>query len=153
MANTYTKIYLHIVFSVRGRQNLIQKNWQDELHKYICGAVSGQGEKVYAIGGMPDHIHLLISIKPTITISDLVREIKANSSKWINQKGWVHGKFQWQEGFGAFSYAESQLDHVIAYINNQEQHHSKKTFQNEYVELLHKYNVEYDDHYLFEWIE
>jgi putative transposase len=102
---------------------------------------------------MPDHIHLLISMKPTIAISDLVREIKANSSKWINQKGWAQGKFQWQEGFGAFSYAQSQLDNVITYINNQEQHHNKKTFQNEYVELLQKFNVEYDDHYLFEWIE
>jgi len=153
MANTYTQIYLHIVFSVKGRQNLIQKKWKDELHKYICGIVKGKEQKVYAIGGMSDHIHILVSIKPNITISELVRDIKANSSKWINEKGYIMGKFQWQEGFGAFSYAQSQLDTVIAYINNQEQHHQKKTFKDEYLELLQKFNVEYDEKYLFEWIE
>lgn len=153
MANTYTQIYLQIVFSVKGRQNLIQKNWKDELFKYICGIVNGKQQKVYAIGGVADHIHILISIKPNVAISDLVRDIKANSSKWINDKGLVSGKFQWQEGFGAFSYAQSQLDRVIAYINNQEQHHRRKTFKDEYMELLKKFNVEYDDNYLFDWIE
>jgi putative transposase len=153
MANTYTQIYLHIVFSVKGRQNLIQKNWKDELQKYICGIVNGKEQKVYAIGGMPDHIHILLSIKPNIAISDLVRDIKANSSKWINEKGFVLAKFQWQEGFGAFSYAQSQLDTVIAYINNQEQHHKKKTFRDEYMELLEKFDIGYDEKYLFEWVE
>jgi REP element-mobilizing transposase RayT len=153
MANTYTQIYLHIVFSVKGRQNLIQKKWKDELYKYICGIVNGKEQKVYAIGGISDHIHILVSIKPNIAISDLVRDIKANSSKWINEKGYVIGKFQWQEGFGAFSSAQSQLDTIIAYINNQEQHHQKKTFKGEYLELLQKFNVEYDEKYLFEWIE
>src|SRR5690554_1639667 len=100
MANTYTQIYLHIVFSVKGRQNLIQKKWQDELHKYICGIVNRKEQKVYAIGGVSDHIHILVSIKPNIVISDLVRDIKAYSSKWINEKGYLIGKFQWQEGFG-----------------------------------------------------
>ena len=153
MANTYTQIYLQIVFSVKGRQNLIQKSWKDELYKYICGIVNGKEQKVYAIGGVSDHIHILISIKPDIGISNLVRDIKANSSKWINEKRFVKGKFQWQEGFGAFSYSHSQLDVVIAYINNQEQHHHNKTFKEEYIELLQKFNVEYDDKYLFEWIE
>jgi len=153
MANTYTQIYLHIVFSVKGRQNLIQKKWKDELHKYICGIVNGKEQKVYAIGGMSDHIHILVSIKPNMAISDLVRDIKANSSKWINEKGYIIGKFQWQEGFGAFSYAQSQLDTVIAYINNQEQHHQKKTFKDEYLELLQKFKIQYDEKYLFEWIE
>lgn len=153
MANTFTQIYVHIVFSVKGRQNLIQKSWKDELHKYICGVVNGKEQKVYAIGGMTDHSHLLVSIKPTISISDLVRDIKANSSKWINEKQYVVGKFQWQEGFGAFSYGQSQLDIVITYINNQEQHHEQKTFKDEYIELLQRFNIIYDEKYLFEWIE
>ncbi|HNR48314.1 MAG TPA: IS200/IS605 family transposase [Bacteroidia bacterium] len=153
MANTYTQIYLQIVFSVKGRENLIKKKWKEELYKYICGIVNGKEQKVYAIGGVGDHIHILVSIKPNIALSDLIRDIKANSSKWINEKGFVLGKFQWQEGFGAFSYAQSQLDAVIAYINNQEQHHLVKTFKDEYLELLQKFNVEYNEKYLFEWIE
>lgn len=153
MANTYTQIYLHVVFSVKGRQNLIQKPWKDELYKYICGIVTGKEQKVFAIGGMADHIHLLISIKPIVTVSDLVRDIKAYSSKWINDRVFVKGKFQWQEGFGAFSYAQSQLNTAIAYINNQELHHKKKSFKEEYTELLQKFNVGYDEKYLFDWIE
>jgi putative transposase len=153
MSNTYSKIYLQVVFSVKGRQNLIQNKWKEELYKYICGIVNAKEQKIYAIGGVGDHIHLLVSIKPNIALSDLVRDIKANSSKWINEKRFVIGKFQWQEGFGAFSYAQSQLDTVIAYINNQEQHHLTKSFKDEYLELLQKFNVEYDDKYLFEWID
>jgi putative transposase len=153
MANTYTQMYIQIVFAVKRRQNLIQKKWKDELHKYICGIVNGKGQKVYAIGGVEDHIHILVSIKPNIAISDLVRDIKANSSKWINENEFVRGKFQWQEGFGAFSYAQSQLDNVIAYINNQEQHHQKKTFKDEYLTLLQKFDIEYDEKYLFDWGE
>lgn len=153
MANTFTQIYIHVVFSVKGRQNLINTFWKDELYKYICGIVNCKEQKVYAIGGMADHIHLLLSIKPNISISDFVRDIKANSSKWINEKQFVKGKFQWQEGFGAFSYAQSQLDNVISYINNQEHHHQTKTFKEEYLELLQKFNVAYNEKYLFEWIE
>jgi REP element-mobilizing transposase RayT len=153
MANTYTQIYLHIVFCVKGRQNLIHDKWKEELHKYICGVVNGKNQRVYAIGGISDHVHILVSIKPNILISDLVRDIKASSSKWINEKRFVFGKFQWQEGFGAFSCSQSQLDVVITYINNQEKHHQKKTFKSEYLELLQKFNVEYDDQYLLEWIE
>jgi putative transposase len=153
MANTYCKIYLHVVFSVRGRRNLIHKSWKDELHKYITGIVNGKEQKVYAIGGMEDHIHILLSIKPTIAVSDLIRDIKANSSKWINERGFVIGQFQWQEGFGAFSHAHAQLDSVIAYINNQEQHHRRKTFKEEYLEFLQNFNVDYDEKYLFDWID
>lgn len=152
MANTYTKLYIHLVFAVKGRQNLIQKTWQDELHKYICGIVNLKEQKVYAIGGVADHIHILLSIKPTIAFSDIVRDIKANSSKWINEKRYVIGKFQWQEGFGAFSTNQSQLNVIIAYINNQEEHHKQKTFKDEYLELLQKYNIEFEEKYLFEWI-
>jgi putative transposase len=153
MANTYTQMYIQIVFAVKRRQNLIQKKWKDELHKYICGIVNGKGQKVYAIGGVEDHIHILVSIKPNIAISDLVRDIKANSSKWINENEFVRGKFQWQEGFGAFSYAQSQLDTVIAYINNQEKHHEKRTFKDEYMEQLQKFEIEFDENYLFEWMD
>ncbi|MCG9909884.1 MAG: IS200/IS605 family transposase [Flavobacteriales bacterium] len=153
MANTFTQIYIHLVFSVKGRQNLIQKNWKEELHKYICGVVNGKSQKVYAIGGVADHIHILVSIKPEISISELVRDIKANSSKWVNEKRLVSGKFNWQEGYGAFSHTHSLLDTVIAYINNQEEHHKKKSFKEEYIELLQKFNIEYDEKYLFEWIE
>lgn len=153
MANTYCKIYLHVVFSVRGRRNLIHKSWKDELHKYITGIVNGKEQKVYAIGGMEDHIHILLSIKPTIAVSDLIRDIKANSSKWINERGFVIGQFQWQEGFGAFSQTHAQLDSVIAYINNQEQHHKRKTFKEEYLEFLQNFNVDYDEKYLFDWID
>jgi putative transposase len=153
MANTYTQIYIQIVFAVKRRQNLIQKKWKDELHKYICGIINGKEQKVYAIGSVSDHIHILVSIKPNIAISDLVRDIKANSSKWINENEFVRGKFQWQEGFGAFSYAQSQLDNVIAYINNQEKHHQKKTFKDEYLTLLQKFEIEYDEKYLFDSVE
>lgn len=153
MANTYTQLYIQIVFTVKGRQNLIHKSWRDELHKYICGIVNGKKQKVYAIGGVSDHIHILVSINPNISISDLVRDIKANSSKWIKEKGHVNNGFKWQEGFGAFSYAQSQLDTIIAYVNNQEQHHMKKTFKEEYIEFLEKYYVDYEEKYLFEWIE
>lgn len=153
MPNTFTQIYIHIVFAVKHRQRLIQKNWREELYKYICGIASGKKQKVYAIGGVSDHIHILISIKPDIAISNLVKDIKANSSKWINDKHFTDGKFQWQEGFGAFSCSESALEKVIAYINNQERHHSKRKFRDEYIELLKKFNIEFDEKYLFDWIE
>lgn len=153
MANTYSQIYIQIVFSVKGRQNLIHNKWKDELHKYICGIINAKEQKAYAIGGVSDHIHILISIKPDISISNLVRDIKANSSKWINENDFVAGKFQWQQGFGAFSYAKSQLDNVIKYINNQEKHHQKQTFKDEYFELLQKFDIEFNEKYLFEWID
>lgn len=153
MANTFTQIYLHVVFAVKGRKSLIQNRWRSELYKYICGIVNGNHQKVYAIGGVEDHLHILISIKPTIALSDLVRDIKANSSKWINEKQYIIGKFQWQEGFGAFSIAHSRLDNVISYINNQELHHQKKTFKVEYLELLQKLQITFDEKFLFEWIE
>lgn len=152
MANTFSQIYIHAVFAIRGRENLIHA-WKDELYKYICGIVNGNNQKVYAINGMPDHIHLLLSIKPDCKLSDLMRDIKASSSKWVNTKKFVRGKFHWQEGFGAFSCSQSQVDIVIAYIDNQEKHHSKKSFRQEYIELLHKFQIAYDEKYVFEWIE
>jgi REP element-mobilizing transposase RayT len=153
MANTYSQLYTHIVFAVKGRENIVTKKIEDDLYKYICGIVTLNHQKVYAINGMPDHIHLLISIKPNCLLSDLVRDIKASSSKWINLKKLVKGKFYWQEGFGSFSVSQSQLDKVIAYIDNQETHHQKKSFKQEYTGLLKSYNIEYDDKYVFDWIE
>jgi len=153
MPNTFSQIYIHVVFAVRGRENLINTKLKDELCKYICGIVNGNHEKVYAINGMPDHIHVLLSVQPNTLLSDLMRDIKASSSKWINSNKYVKGKFQWQEGFGAFSCSQSQLDKVIAYIDNQEIHHKKTSFKEEYLKLLKSYKIEYDEKYVFEWIE
>ena len=149
MANTYTKIYLHIVFAVEGRQNLIKPEHNDELQKYITGIVSGQKQKLIAINNMPDHVHLLIGLQPDLALSDLVRDVKAGSSGFIKRKRWVDGRFSWQEGFGAFSYSRSQLDTVIRYIQNQQKHHAKKSFREEYVEMLEKFGVDYDKRYIF----
>jgi len=153
MADTYTKIYVHVIFTVQGRQNLISKQHKDELYKYITGIIQNKKQKVIAINGMPDHIHILIGIKPDIALSDLVRDVKANASSFINEKRWIMGKFNWQEGFGAFSYSHSQLDSVANYIRNQEKHHSRKTFREEYLELLKKFDVDYDPKYIFDWID
>ena len=149
MANTYTQIYIHVVFAVEGRQNLIQPEHNDELQKYITGIVSAQKQKLIAINNMPDHLHLLVGLRPDSSLSDLIRDVKAGSSKFINEKRWVTGRFSWQEGFGAFSYARSQLGAVIRYIENQQKHHAKKSFREEYLELLEKFGVDYDRRYIF----
>jgi REP element-mobilizing transposase RayT len=149
MANTYTQIYIHIVFAVEGRQSLIKPEHNDELQKYIAGIVSGQKQKLIAINNMPDHLHILVGLRPDLSLSDLVRDVKAGSSKLINERRWVIGRFSWQEGFGAFSYSRSQLGAVIRYIENQQKHHAKKSFREEYVELLEKFNVDYDKKYIF----
>lgn len=153
MANTYTQIYIQIVFAVKGRQNLIAKENREELHKFITGIITNRGQKLFAVFAMPDHVHILVSIGPTILISDLVRDIKAGSSKFINDKKWINGKFNWQEGYGAFSYSKSGVDSVVKYILNQEEHHKKKQFKEEYLDLLNKFEIEYDQKYLFDWIE
>ena len=153
MPNTYSQIYIQIVFAVKGRYNLIPKQHREELHKFITGIVQHREQKLLSIFCMPDHTHLLIGLKPSISISDLVRDVKAGSSKFINENHWVKEKFNWQEGFGAFSYSRSQIDHVIKYILNQEEHHKKSTFKEEYFEFLKKFEIEYDEKYLFEWIE
>ena len=145
MANTYSQIYIQIVFAVQGRQNLITKNHQEELHKYITGIVQKREQKMLTVYCNPDHTHLLVGLKPNITISDLVRDIKAGSSNFINENRWVKGKFNWQEGYGAFSYSRSQIDRVAKYILNQEEHHRKKSFKDEYLELLEKFEIEYDE--------
>ena len=151
MANTYTQIYIQVVFAVEGRQNLIAPEHNEELQKYITGIVTAQRQKLIAINNMPDHLHLLVGLRPDAALSDLVRDIKANSSKFINEKHWVIGRFSWQEGFGAFSYSRSQLGTVIRYIENQQKHHAKKSFREEYVSLLEKFGVEYDARYIFKF--
>ncbi len=153
MPNTFSQIYIHVVFAIKGRENLINSKFKDELYKYICGIVKGNNEKVYAINGMPDHVHVLLSIKPDTMLSDLMRDIKASSSKWINSNKLVIGKFQWQEGFGAFSCSQSQIDKVIAYIDNQDMHHKKTSFKEEYIKLLKSYKIEFNEKYVFKWIE
>ena len=153
MPNTYSQIYIQIVFAVQGRQNLIAKQNREELHKYISGIVQNRDQKMLSIFAMPDHTHLFVSLKPNIAVSDLVRDIKAGSSKFINDSNWINGKFKWQEGFGAFSYSRSHIDNVVKYILNQEEHHKKQTFKEEYLDLLKKFDIEYDERYLFEWIE
>ena len=151
MANTYTQLYIQIVFAVKGRQNLVSEKWRDRLEKYICGIINKNESKPLAIYCNPDHIHLLIGLHPSISISDMARDIKSNSSKWINENKWVMGKFSWQEGYGAFSYSNSQIDNVIKYILNQPEHHNKVTFKNEYLSMLQKSEIDYDERYLFEW--
>lgn len=153
MANTYTQIYIQIVFAVKGRQNLISKENREELHKFITGIITNRGQKLFAVFAMPDHIHILVSLSPTITISDLVRDIKAGSSKFINDNNWMNGRFNWQEGYGAFSYSKSSVDSVVKYILKQEEHHKNKTFKEEYFDFMTKFEIEYDSKYLFEWIE
>jgi len=153
MPNTYTQLYVQIVFTVKGRENLISKANREELHKYIAGIISARDQKLLAVFCMPDHVHILVSLKPSIAISDLVRDIKAGTSNFIREQNWIKGKFSWQEGFGAFSYSKSHLNNVINYVLNQEEHHKKKTFKDEYLNFLKEYEIDYNEKYLFEWIE
>jgi REP element-mobilizing transposase RayT len=153
MANTYSQIYIQVVFAVEARQSLISPEHQEEIYRYITGITRNQGQKLIAINGMPDHVHILIGLKPDIALSDLVRDIKASSSTFINDKQWIRGKFRWQEGFGAFSYGHSQLDGVVRYIENQKLHHQSRSFKNEYFALLRKFDIAFQDKYVFNFIE
>ena len=153
MANTYSQIYIQVVFSVKGRENLISKSWKDDLHKYIAGIIKAKDQKSIIINGMPDHIHAFMGLKVTMPIPDIVRDIKNNSAKYINERKLVPGKFSWQSGYGAFSYSHSDIQKVYNYILNQEEHHKKRTFREEYNLFLKKMDIEFDDKYLFDWIE
>jgi REP element-mobilizing transposase RayT len=148
MANTYTQIHIHAVFAVQNRLSLIQNNWQDELYKYITGIVTNQGHKLLKIGGMPDHIHVLFGMRPIQSLSNLMQDIKGDSSSWINKNRFVMGRFSWQEGYGAFSYSKSQINGVVKYIQNQEQHHRKQSFQEEYLKILQLFDIEFDERYV-----
>jgi len=153
MPNTYTQIYIQSVFTVQNRMSLIMPKWKDELFKYITGIVQNNGHKLISVNGMPDHIHLFIGMKPSQSLSDLMQDVKGDSSKWIQEKGFIKGVFNWQVGFGAFSYSISQIDAVVKYINNQENHHKRETFIQEYTNFLEKFKIPYDERYLFKPIE
>jgi REP element-mobilizing transposase RayT len=150
MANTFTQIYLHLVFAVQNRISMIQPEWKDELYKYITGIIQNNGHKLIAINGVSNHLHIATGYKPHQLIPDLLQDIKGSSSKWINEKNFINGKFKWQEGYGAFSFSHSQIDRVANYIKNQERHHKKQTFREEYLQLLKKYNVTYNEKYILE---
>ena len=149
MANTYSQIYIQTVFAVDGRLSLIRPEFKEEIYKYITGIVRNQKQKLIAINGMSDHVHILVGLKPAMALADLVRDIKADSSDFINRKKCVRGRFNWQEGYGAFSYGHSQLDTIIRYIQNQEAHHKKQTFLDEYRHFLQVFEIEYEEQYLF----
>jgi REP-associated tyrosine transposase len=153
MANTYVQAYFHLVFAVQNRNALIRKSWKNELEMYITGIVQSHKHKLLAIGSMPNHIHILIGYNLNMTIPNLVEEIKISSNRWIKEKKFTNFKFSWQNGYGAFTHSHSQIDHVVKYILNQEAHHHKKTFREEYTELLNEFNVEYKDEYLFDFFD
>ncbi|NJW51707.1 IS200/IS605 family transposase [Salinimicrobium oceani] len=153
MPGTFSQLYVQIVFAVKGRNSLIAEQWEQELYKYITGIITNKNQKLLAINGMPDHIHILIGMKPSCCLSDLVREIKKASNEFINQRNFLKSRFEWQEGYGAFSYSHSALDNVITYIKNQKEHHKRRSFKEEYKEFLNKYRIEHKDEYLFQWIE
>ena len=153
MANTYTQIYIQIVFAVEARQSLIPPNLKEDLQKYMTGIVTRQGQKLLAVSCMPDHTHIFIGQKPAMALSDLVGDIKTGSANHINRNKWIVGRFGWQDGFGAFSYSHSQISTVIRYIQRQEEHHARKTFRDEYLQLLEKFAVPHDERYIFKPIE
>lgn len=153
MANTFSQIYIQTVFAVSGRLSLITQNFKEELHKYITGIVRNKDQKLISINGMADHLHILIGLRPAMALADLVRDIKADSSEWVNKKKLARGKFAWQEGYGAFSYGHSQLDMIVRYIQNQEKHHRQRSFKHEYLTLLRKFDIEFKEEYVFEFME
>lgn len=153
MPNTYSQIYLQFVFAVQHRQALIPKEHKEEVHKYITGLVQKRGAKMIAVHCMPDHAHIFVGFKPTIFIPDFIKEIKVESNEFINGKKWFKPKFNWQEGYGVFSYSHSHIDSVAKYVLNQETHHKKKTFQQEYLDFLEKFEVSYDEKYLFDFTD
>jgi len=152
MANTYTQIHIHTIFAVRNRQSLIHDAWRDDLYKYITGIVRNHRHKLLQINGMPDHVHMLIGYRPVQSLSELMKFVKQDSAKWINQHSFLNGRFSWQEGFGAFSHSRSQVPQVIKYIQNQREHHEERSFHDEYIEFLNRNDVEYDKRYIFKAI-
>ncbi|MDP3462539.1 MAG: IS200/IS605 family transposase [Bacteroidales bacterium] len=153
MANTYTQLYVQFVFSVQGRKNLIKESFRDELEKVICGIITNQKCKTYAIYCNPDHTHIFVGMHPTISPAKLMEQAKSSSSKWLNNKNYIPGKFSWQDGYGAFTYSKSHIDNVVKYILNQPEHHKKQSFKNEYLLFLKKFEIEYDTKFLFEWYD
>jgi REP element-mobilizing transposase RayT len=153
MPGTFSQLYVHIVFAVQSRNALINSSWEERLYQYITAIVQNKGQKMIAINGMPDHIHLFVGMKPNFNVSDLVREVKKASNDFINEKAFTKVRFNWQEGYGAFSYSHSQVSTVANYVMNQKNHHRKKTFEMEYQQLLKTFEIDYKNEYLFDWIE
>jgi putative transposase len=153
MANTYTQCYVHLVFAVKHRDALIKKEWKNDLEKYVTGIVQKYKHKMLAIGAMPDHIHIFIGYNVNQLIPDLVEEIKTSSSAWIKENRLSKFKFEWQKGYGAFTHARSQLDTVVKYVLSQEEHHQKRPFREEYLDMLRKNEIEYKDEYVFDFFE
>lgn len=153
MANTFSQIYIQTVFAVENRQSLIQPEFKEDLYKDITGIIRNQGQKLIAINGMADHVHILIGLKPAMALADLVREIKADSTNFVNEQRFARGRFNWQEGYGAFSYGHSQLTTIIRYIQEQEKHHRCRSFKDEYMTLLRKFDIAFDEKYVFNFIQ
>ena len=153
MSGTFSQIYIQTVFAVKGRENVLDKKWREEVFRYMAGIVKNKGQKSIIVNGVSDHVHVFVGLKPAMSVSDLIRDVKNNSSRFINENKFVKGKFSWQEGHGSFSYSHSQIEDVYNYILNQEEHHKRKTFREEYLKFLKDFNVDYDEKYLFEWIE
>jgi len=149
MANTYTQIHIHAIIAVQNRQSLIRNDWRNELYKYITGIVQNHNHKMLQINGMPDHVHILLGFRPTQSLSDLMKIIKQDSTKWINHNSFMNGRFSWQEGYGAFSHSRAQVTQVVKYIQNQEEHHKKRSFRMEYLDFLEKFEVDYDERFIF----
>ena len=153
MPGTYSQLYVHIIFAVQHRNAVIDISWEERLYQYITAVIQNKGQKMIAINGMPDHLHLFVGIKPNCNVSDLVREVKKASNDFINEKKLTKSKFNWQEGYGAFSYSQSQIGTVAEYVMNQKNHHRKKTFETEYHQLLEKFKIDYKEEYLFDWFD
>lgn len=153
MPNTYTQMYAHIIFSPKGRQNLILPSFEERLYKYLTGIVQKKGQKLIAVNGMPDHIHLFVGFQPSVSISDLVKDVKAYSSKFVNDEHFLPNHFAWQSGFGCFTHSHAQIDVVAQYIMHQKEHHRKKSFREEYLSILKKYSVSFDMKYVFEFYD
>lgn len=153
MANTYSQITIHAVFAVKRREAFITKEWRDELHKYISGIITSKGGKSLAVGGWKDHVHIFFGLPLSISISDFMSAVKASSSGWVNDRRFVKGKFEWQTGYGAFSFSRSQRDNVINYIMNQEEHHKTRTFKEEYLKMLNDFEITHEEKYLFEFFD
>ncbi len=153
MAGTYSQIHIHCVFAVKGCESVLYRKWRDEVFRYMAGIIANKGQKPIIVNGVADHVLLFIGLKPSMALSELVREAKNNTSNFINSKGWVRGKFAWQDGYGAFSHSRSQVEDVYQYILNQEEHHRKRLFRDEYLDMLKKFEVEFDEQYLFDWLD
>lgn len=153
MAGTYSQLYIQVVFAVKGRQNLLCKDWRTEVFKYMCGIIRNKGHKPIIVNGVSDHVHAFVGLKPAMALSDLVRDVKNNSTNFINDHAWIKSKFCWQEGYGAFSYSHSQIETVYNYVLNQEEHHNRQTFEDEYLDFLRDFEIEHDVRYLFEWLD